>query len=170
MPAEVVAVAGKPAFSKMRALATSHAFGRISTPGPRWNCRNWIALLAWDSITSLSILSGRFSSGVAAASSFAHATGCPTVPRRASERHRGHGTSHVDLTITGMATSTVADAKSEGTLAKPRPLTRLLRHVLPYWWPFLVSVTLMALVGLLDAGRVLLTAPIFYPVLNPASP
>ena len=60
-----------------------------------------------------------------------------------------------------MATSTVAGAKSEGTPAKPRPLTRLLRYVLPYWWPFLASVALMALVGLLDAGRVLLIGPIF---------
>src|ERR1035438_2631135 len=71
-----------------------------------------------------------------------------------------------------MATSTVAGAKSEGTPAKPRPprpLTRLLRYVLPYWWPFLASVALMAMVGLLDAGRVLLIGPIFDRVLNPGS-
>jgi subfamily B ATP-binding cassette protein MsbA len=68
-----------------------------------------------------------------------------------------------------MATSTLAGAKSEGTPAKPRPLTRLLRYVLPYWWPFLASVALMALVGLLDAGRVLLIGPIFDRVLNPGS-
>lgn len=68
-----------------------------------------------------------------------------------------------------MATSTVAGAKSEGTPAKPRPLTRLLRYVLPYWWPLLASVTLMALVGLLDAFRVLLIGPIFNRVLNPDS-
>jgi ATP-binding cassette, subfamily B, bacterial MsbA len=71
-----------------------------------------------------------------------------------------------------MATSTVAGAKSAETPAKPRPvrpITRLLRYVLPYWWQFLVSVTLMALVGLLDAGRVLLIGPIFDRVLNPGS-
>jgi len=71
-----------------------------------------------------------------------------------------------------MATSTVAGAKREGTLAKPRPprpITRLLRYVLPYWWPLLASVALMAMVGLLDAGRVLLIGPIFDRVLNPGS-
>jgi subfamily B ATP-binding cassette protein MsbA len=68
-----------------------------------------------------------------------------------------------------MATSTVAGAKREGTPAKPRPLTRLLRYVLPYWWPFSASVALMAMVGLLDAGRVLLIGPIFDRVLNPGS-
>ena len=71
-----------------------------------------------------------------------------------------------------MATSTVADAKSEGTTAKPRPprpIARLLRYVLPYWWQFLVSVALMAMVGLLDAGRLLLIGPIFDRVLNPGS-
>jgi ATP-binding cassette, subfamily B, bacterial MsbA len=71
-----------------------------------------------------------------------------------------------------MATSTVAGAKSEGTSAKPRsprPITRLLLYVLPYWWQFLASVLLMAMVGLLDAGRVLLIGPIFDSVLNPGS-
>ena len=68
-----------------------------------------------------------------------------------------------------MATSTVAGAKREGTPAKPRPLTRLLRYVLPYWWPLLASVALMAMVGLLDAGRILLIGPIFDRVLNPGS-
>jgi subfamily B ATP-binding cassette protein MsbA len=68
-----------------------------------------------------------------------------------------------------MATSTVAGAKSAEKPVKPRPLTRLLRYVLPYWWPLLASVTLMALVGLLDAGRVLLIGPIFDRVLNPGS-
>ena len=71
-----------------------------------------------------------------------------------------------------MATSTVADTKSAGTAPKsrsPRPIARLLHYVLPYWWPLLASVTLMALVGLLDAGRVLLIGPIFDRVLNPGS-
>ncbi|HXM11910.1 MAG TPA: ABC transporter ATP-binding protein [Terriglobales bacterium] len=68
-----------------------------------------------------------------------------------------------------MATSTAAGAKGPGKPAKTRPLTRLLRYVLPYWWPFLASVTLMALVGLLDAGRVLLIGPIFDRVLNPGA-
>src|SRR6202162_1761818 len=71
-----------------------------------------------------------------------------------------------------MATSTVAGPKTAETSAKPRPprpIARLLRYVLPYWWPFLASVVLMALVGLLDAGRVLLIGPIFDRVLNPGS-
>jgi subfamily B ATP-binding cassette protein MsbA len=71
-----------------------------------------------------------------------------------------------------MATSTVAGAKTAETPAKlcaPRPIVRLLRYVLPYWWQVLASVTLMALVGLLDAGRVLLIGPIFDRVLNPGS-
>jgi subfamily B ATP-binding cassette protein MsbA len=68
-----------------------------------------------------------------------------------------------------MATSTLAGATREGTPAKPRPLIRLLGYVLPYWWQFLASVALMALVGLLDAGRLLLIRPIFDRVLNPGS-
>ena len=71
-----------------------------------------------------------------------------------------------------MATSTAAGAKDSATPAKPRPsrpMLRLLRYVVPYWWPFLASVVLMALVGLLDAGRVLLIRPIFDRVLNPGS-
>jgi len=71
-----------------------------------------------------------------------------------------------------MATSTMAGPKTAETSAKsrpPRPIARLVRYVLPYWWQFLVSVTLMALVGLLDAGRVLLIGPIFDRVLNPGS-
>ena len=48
-------------------------------------------------------------------------------------------------------------------------MARLLRYVLPYLAPFLASVALMALVGLLDAFRVLLIGPIFDSVLNPRS-
>ncbi len=71
-----------------------------------------------------------------------------------------------------MASSIVTGAQSEGTPAKPHPphpIVRLVRYVLPYWGPFLASVALMALVGLLDAGRVLLIGPIFDRVLNPGS-
>src|SRR5208282_2899634 len=68
-----------------------------------------------------------------------------------------------------MATSTAPIATSAGTLGSPRPLIRLLRYVLPYWWQFLASVGLMAMVGLLDAGRLLLIRPIFDRVLNPGS-
>ena len=50
-----------------------------------------------------------------------------------------------------------------------RQMTRLLRFVVPYWWQFLASVTLMAVVGLLDAFRVLLIGPIFDRVLNPGT-
>src|SRR3974390_831272 len=50
-----------------------------------------------------------------------------------------------------------------------RQLTRLLRYVLPYTVQFVASVALMALVGLLDAFRVLLIGPIFDRVLNPGT-
>src|SRR5580658_6325664 len=88
----------------------------------------------------------------------------------------GQATSVREITcrigLSRMATSTVAGAKSPAAAAKPRPIrpiSRLLRYVLPFWWPLLASVTLMALVGLLDAGRVLLIGPIFDRVLNPGS-
>ncbi len=68
-----------------------------------------------------------------------------------------------------MATTTVADARIGGLPVRPRQLSRLLRYVLPYLPPFLASVALMALVGLLDAFRVLLIGPIFDSVLNPRS-
>jgi len=50
-----------------------------------------------------------------------------------------------------------------------RQLTRLLRYVAPYWWQLLPSVLLLAIVGLLDAFRVLLIGPIFDRVLNPGA-
>jgi len=50
-----------------------------------------------------------------------------------------------------------------------RQLTRLLRYIRPYWFPLLASVLCLALVGLLDAFRVLLVGPIFDRVLNPHS-
>ncbi len=50
-----------------------------------------------------------------------------------------------------------------------RQLKRLLRYVRPYAPQLLSSVLLLALVGLLDAFRVLLIGPIFDRVLNPAS-
>jgi ATP-binding cassette, subfamily B, bacterial MsbA len=48
-------------------------------------------------------------------------------------------------------------------------LRRLLRYVRPYWLQLSASVLLMAMVGLLDAFRVLLIGPVFDRVLNPAS-
>src|ERR1700681_4676200 len=68
-----------------------------------------------------------------------------------------------------MATSTVTDPKSESAPLRPGPVRRLLHYVLPYSWLLFASVALMALVGLLDAGRVLLIGPIFDRVLNPGS-
>src|ERR1035441_9840543 len=68
-----------------------------------------------------------------------------------------------------MATTTIANANSAEAPNKPRQLARLLHYVLPYWAPFLASIVLMALVGLLDAFRVLLIGPIFDRVLNPDS-
>jgi subfamily B ATP-binding cassette protein MsbA len=51
-----------------------------------------------------------------------------------------------------------------------RRLTRLLRYVKPFWFYLLASVIFMAMVGLLDAFRVLLIGPVFDRVLNPAAP
>src|SRR5579864_4882318 len=50
-----------------------------------------------------------------------------------------------------------------------RQLTRLLRYVGPYRVQLLTSVIAMALVGLLDAFRLLLIGPILDAVLNPAA-
>jgi len=50
-----------------------------------------------------------------------------------------------------------------------RQLTRLIRYVAPYWWQLLSSVLLMALVGFLDAFRVLLVGPVLDRVLNPST-
>ena len=67
-----------------------------------------------------------------------------------------------------MATTTVADARSGGPPQRSRQLARLLRYVLPYLAPFLASVALMALVGLLDAFRVLPSAPFSIACSTPA--
>ncbi len=50
-----------------------------------------------------------------------------------------------------------------------RQLSRLVRYVVPYWWQTLLSVVLLAAVGLLDAFRILLVGPILDRVLNPSS-
>ncbi len=50
-----------------------------------------------------------------------------------------------------------------------RRLKRLLHYVKPYWFYVAASVVSMALVGLLDAFRLLLIGPIFDSVLNPKS-
>jgi ATP-binding cassette, subfamily B, bacterial MsbA len=68
-----------------------------------------------------------------------------------------------------MAMASIAVSKGRRAPKKRRPLARLLGYVLPYSAPFLASVALMALVGLLDAFRVLLIGPIFDRVLNPDS-
>jgi ATP-binding cassette, subfamily B, bacterial MsbA len=50
-----------------------------------------------------------------------------------------------------------------------RQLARLIRYLRPYWLQFTASVLLMAVVGAMDAFRVLLVGPVFDRVLNPAS-
>ena len=50
-----------------------------------------------------------------------------------------------------------------------RRLSRLLRYFKPYWFYLTASVVSMALVGLLEAFRLLLIGPIFDSVLNPLS-
>lgn len=49
-----------------------------------------------------------------------------------------------------------------------RQLLRLLAYMRPYLAPFSASVLLMAVVGLMDAFRILLMGPILGPVLNPS--
>src|ERR1700694_1257963 len=51
-----------------------------------------------------------------------------------------------------------------------RQLMRLLRYIRRYWLQFALSVILMAVVGLVDAFRVLLIGPIFDQVLHPGAP
>ncbi|MGC2694707.1 MAG: ABC transporter ATP-binding protein [Candidatus Angelobacter sp.] len=51
-----------------------------------------------------------------------------------------------------------------------RQLKRLLAYLRPYWPHFIGSVLLLAVVGLMDAFRILLMGPIIDRVLNPASP
>ncbi|HTR26919.1 MAG TPA: ABC transporter ATP-binding protein [Terriglobales bacterium] len=68
-----------------------------------------------------------------------------------------------------MGTTTLAGANTSEAPTKPRQLRRVLRYLLPYSLPFVASVLLMALVGLLEAFRLLLIGPIFDSVLNPAS-
>src|SRR3989442_13260663 len=50
IPALDVAIAGKPSSSKTRALATSHAFGKMSSFLPRWRSRNSFAFSTWSVI------------------------------------------------------------------------------------------------------------------------
>src|SRR5258705_11623030 len=71
---------------------------------------------------------------------------------------------------TGMATILpAAPAEPQADNATQR-LTRLLRYLFSYLWQFLPAVVLMAMVGLLDAFRLLLIGPIFDRVLNPGAP
>ena len=48
-------------------------------------------------------------------------------------------------------------------------LTRLLRFLRPYWAQFTAAVALLAVVGMMQAFRVLLMGPILGPVLNPST-
>ena len=59
------------------------------------------------------------------------------------------------------------------TPLNPRParqLPRLLHYVRPYWLALIASVVSMAIVGLLDAFRILLIYPILKIVLDPSAP
>ena len=47
---------------------------------------------------------------------------------------------------------------------------RLVRYGLPFWFEWIPGVLLLALVGALDAFRVLLLQPIFDQVLSPSAP
>src|SRR5436190_11020262 len=77
---------------------------------------------------------------------------------------------HIELGFTRMATTLPAGAAEPPVLDNPnRRVARLLRYLLSYLGQFLPAVLLMALVGLLDAFRLLLIGPIFDRVLNPAS-
>lgn len=49
-----------------------------------------------------------------------------------------------------------------------RQLRPLMHYLRPYWLPVGVSVILLAMVGLLQAFRLLLIGPVFQRVLNPS--
>jgi len=69
-----------------------------------------------------------------------------------------------------MATSLPASATEISVQDRPnRRITRLLRYLFAYLWLFAPGAILLALVGLLDAFRLLLIGPIFDRVLNPAA-
>jgi len=69
-----------------------------------------------------------------------------------------------------MPAITATTANGPAAPASPsRQLARLLSYLVAYLWQFVPSVLLMAVVGLLDAFRLLLIGPIFDRVLNPAS-
>jgi subfamily B ATP-binding cassette protein MsbA len=63
----------------------------------------------------------------------------------------------------------MADAMAAASASPYRQLTRLFSYLVAYLWQFLPSVLLMAMVGLLDAFRLLLVGPILDRVLNPGS-
>src|SRR5882762_3410122 len=69
-----------------------------------------------------------------------------------------------------MATTLPAGATEPRAENAIRQLARLLRYLASYLWQFLPAVLLMAMVGLLDAFRLLLIGPIFDRVLNPGTP
>ena len=69
-----------------------------------------------------------------------------------------------------MATTLPADPAEPQAVNASRQLARLLRYLLSYLGQFLPAVLLMAMVGLLDAFRLLLIGPIFDRVLNPGAP
>src|SRR5258706_1953486 len=69
-----------------------------------------------------------------------------------------------------MATTLPAGATELQAQNSTGQLSRLLRYLISYLWQFVPAVFLMAMVGLLDAFRLLLIGPIFDRVLNPASP
>src|SRR4051794_41968649 len=68
-----------------------------------------------------------------------------------------------------MATTLPAGAPGFAADNPNGQLARLLRSLLAYLWQFLPAILLMAMVGLLDAFRILLIGPIFDRVLNPAT-
>jgi ATP-binding cassette, subfamily B, bacterial MsbA len=68
-----------------------------------------------------------------------------------------------------MATTTTAGATGGASASPYRQLTRLCGYLVAYLWQFVPSVFLMAMVGLLDAFRLLLVGPILDRVLNPGS-
>src|SRR5579863_396308 len=60
-----------------------------------------------------------------------------------------------------------APAQSAPSPSATRQFLRLLRYVRPYWLALTSSVILLALVGALEAFRILLIGPIFGRVLQP---
>src|SRR6266404_1600831 len=87
--------------------------------------------------------------------------------RKWTEGRRGAGATVELLPLMATTLPAATEPRTENAASQ---LARLLRYLFSYLWQFLPAVVLMAMVGLLDAFRLLLIGPIFDRVLNPGAP